>query len=180
MPPARSPLHTPYVGPDRFPRRPSPLVRGAALAAAAALGVLIGLGLRGVGSNGWQTALSRLAVVALRLRGLPEFVTPDRDGGRTAIFGGLHVAVVAAAWGVVIGTVEDRIAHRTPRRAASVIGAVAAAGGLAIVDLLLPTPLRFAAGTLTSAEWVLAVVLVAAAAWAGARGARRAEPASRA
>jgi len=146
-------------------------VRAGAVAAAAALGVMIGLGLRGVGSAGWTTALARLSVVALRLRGLPEFVTPDRDGGATAIYGGLHVAVLGAGWGTVIGTVQRLLsARRTPRTyaAAAVAGVTAA---LVSADTLLPAPLRLAAGTLTGAEWVLMVGAVACAAWGGARSA---------
>ncbi|HEY0780584.1 MAG TPA: hypothetical protein VGD56_21685 [Gemmatirosa sp.] len=148
---------------------PSPLVRAAALAAAAALGVMIGFGLRGVGADGWRTALARLAVVALRLRGVPEFVTPDRDAGAGPVFGGLQVAGIAAAWGAIVGAVRRRLVARAARpglRAAVLVGVLVA---LASLDTLLPIPLRLAAGTLTGAEWAMMVALVAAAASIGAR-----------
>lgn len=171
MPPARSPA-TPHVtrsaGPS--PAGPSPVVRAAACAAAAALGVMLGLGLAGVGSNGPATALARLSVVALRLRGLPEFVTPDRDGGLAATYGGLQVAALAAAWGGVLGAMwRVLVTRRTPRR----VGGAALAGVLAALigaDTLAPTPFRLAAGTLAGPEWRLMIVAVALAAWAGARG----------
>lgn len=138
------------------------------MAAATALGVAIGLGVRGASSTGWATALARLSVVALRLRGVPEFVTPDRDGGVGALLGGMHVALVAAAWGAVIGAVADRLAARRATRVVIVVALAAVGGTLAACDALLPAPLRIAAGTLAGAEWGLMVVAVTAAAAAGA------------
>lgn len=155
--------------PAGFSRTPNSLARPAALAAAAALGVLVGLGLRGVGSDGPATALARLAVVALRLRGLPEFVRPDRDGGLAGLAGGLHVAGVAAAWGAAIGAVRRRLVARGagPGLTATALGG--AVLGLAAFDTLLPPPLRLAAGTLTGPEWALLVAAIALAAWFGSR-----------
>lgn len=146
-------------------------MRAAAVAAAAALGVMVGLGLRGVGSAGWTTALARLAVVALRLRGLPEFVTPDRDGGGTAVYGGLHVAVVAAIWGTVIGATERMLTARHAPRAYAAAAVVGVTAGLVSADTFLPMPARLAAGTLTGTEWVLMVTVIASGAWIGARSA---------
>lgn len=132
---------------------------------------MIGLGLHGAGSDGWTTALARLSVVALRLRGLPEFVTPDRDGGVAAIAGGLHVATVAAGWGIVIGAVHRRLAERRAPTAYAVVALAGMVAALVSADTLLPTPFRLAAGTLTGPEWALMVGVVTIAAWAGARGA---------
>lgn len=148
------------------------MVHAAAFAAAAALGVMIGFGLTGVGSDGATTALARLSVVALRLRGLPEFVTPDRDRGLAAALGGLHVAALAAGWGALLGaTWRALLARRTPARFAvpALAGVVAA---LVSADTLVPAPFRLAAGTLAGVEWRLMVAAVALAAWVGARGAR--------
>lgn len=158
--------------PTPAPARPSPVVRASALAAAAALGVMIGIGLRGAGSDGWTTALARLSVVALRLRGLPEFITPDRNGGMAAVFGGVHIALLAAAWGSVVGVMYRLLAARrtpAPYAAAALVGVGAA---LVSADALLPAPLRLAAGTLGGAEWALMVGVVIAAAWVGAHGAQ--------
>ncbi|GJG87011.1 hypothetical protein tb265_21920 [Gemmatimonadetes bacterium T265] len=129
---------------------------------------MIGLGVRGFGSDGWATALARLSVVALRLRGLPEFITPDRDGGTAAVYGGVHVAAVAAAWGVVVGAVRRRLVERRVAARYAALATVGVLAALAAADAFLPAPFRLAAGTLAGAEWGLMVGVVAAGAWTGA------------
>ena len=170
--PAR--VHVPLatVERPRASRRASARVRGAATAVAAALGVMLGLGVGGAGSNGWATALARLAVVALRLRGVPEFVTPDRDAGAGALGGGIHVAFTAGVWGVLVGAVVARVDARQMRPLAAAAFVAATGLGLAVLDRLLPPPLRLAAGTLDGAEWALMIGAVVLAAWIGARSAR--------
>ena len=140
------------------------------MAAASALGVAIGLGVRGATSTGWATALTRLSVIVLRLRGLPEFVTPDRDGGLAALFGGVHLAIVAGLWGAAVGAVMERIAARGASRGVALLTTLASGAALAALDaLLLPAPLRLAAGTLATAEWGLMAIVVTLAAGIGAR-----------
>ncbi len=130
---------------------------------------MVGFGLRGVGADGWTTALSRLAVVALRLRGVPEFVTPDRDSGAGSIMGGLQVAGIAAAWGAILAAVRRRLSARGTAPGACTAALAGVLAALAGADTVLPASLRLAAGTLTGAEWVVMVAVVATAAWIGAR-----------
>ena len=130
---------------------------------------MIGLGLRGVGADGWSTALARLAVVALRLRGVPEFVTPDREAGAGALFGGIHVAGVAAAWGATVGALRRYLVARGATARARLIALTGVLLALMVADMWLPTAVRLAAGTLTRAEWAVMVCVVATAAAWGAR-----------
>jgi hypothetical protein len=145
------------------PPAPRAWLRGAALAAAATVGALVGFGL----TDG--ASLARLAAVTLRLRGLPEFVTPDRGAVGAALLGGTHAALLAGLWGAALAVFARLLARRGLR--AWQVGAALAAAALAAAaaDTLLPTPLRFAAGVLAPAERAVAALLVAAAAWGGAR-----------
>lgn len=144
--------------------RPAHLwLRAATLAAAATLGALVGFGL----SDG--ASLARLGVVTLRLRGLPEFVSPDRGATAAALLGGVHVALVSGAWGAAAAALGGWLRARgAPRR---VHGAAFVGLGvlLALVDGVLPAPLRLAAGALGATERVLVALLVAAAAWGASR-----------
>lgn len=142
------------------------------MAAASALGVVIGLGIRGASASGWATALARLSIVALRLRGVPEFVTPDRDGGVAAVLGGAHVAGIAAVWGMVVGAAADRLAVRRTAPYVMLPALIAVGVALAAVDAVLPASLRIAAGTLATAEWGLMVMVVTCAASVGAYSVR--------
>ncbi len=146
---------------------PREWLRGATLAAAVTLGALVGFGLHDGAS------LSRLSAVALRLRGLPEFVAPDRRAVGAALVGGVQASIVGGAWGAGLAALAGALAHRgvAPRVAAVAAATIA----LAVVDAVLPTPLRLAAGALAPAERVLTAALVAGAAWAGRR---LAEPAT--
>jgi hypothetical protein len=142
---------------------PSPGLRAAALAAATVVGALIGFG-RADGA-----ALSRLGAVVLRLRGLPEFVAPDRGAVGTALVGAGYAAVTAGAWGASLAALDVALARRgaaPPWRLAAI---TLAALALAAADAVLPTPLRLAAGALGPGERVLTALLVAASAWAGVR-----------
>lgn len=143
--------------------RERPWLRDATLAAAAAIGALVGFGMPDGAS------LARLGVVTLRLRGLPEFVSPDRNAAGAALLGGVHVALVSGAWGAGVGTFGRWMARRGIRpvtRAAALAGAGVV---MAVIDGLLPRPLRLAAGALNVAERVLVALLVAAAAWGASR-----------
>ncbi len=145
------------------PPRRRAWLRGATLAAAAALGALVGFGL----SDG--ASLARFGVVTLRLRGLPEFVAPDRGAVGAALLGGAYAALTSAGWGAGLAVLAGALARRgvPPVRVA---GALALAALLAAAaDPLLPTPLRLAAGALAASERVLTALLVAAAAWTGVR-----------
>ncbi len=151
--------HTPTTHADGA--RPSRAwLDGATLAAAATLGVLVGLGI-------WEGAsLGRLGVVTNRLRGLPEFVAPDRRALGTALVGGAWAAVTGGAWGAALGQLVAAADARGLRGARALAAAGLGGLALAVVDPLLPTPLRLAAGALAPAERVLAALLVAGAAWA--------------
>jgi hypothetical protein len=165
VPPARPPV-APAAAPSRA------WLRSATLAAAATVGALVGFGI----ADG--ASLSRLAVVSLRLRGLPEFVTPDRRALAAAAVGGAYAALTGAAWGAALGAGAERLARRgvrAPRLAAALAAAALVA---ALADGWLPLPLRLAAGALAPAERALTALLLAATAWAwGARrrGAARAD-----
>jgi hypothetical protein len=114
-------------------------------------------------------SLARLGVVTLRLRGLPEFVAPDRGAVGWALVGGAHAALTSAVWGAGLATLAVRLARRgapAGRVAAAVVGTALAA---AVVDGALPTPFRLAAGALAPGERVLTALLVAVAAWGGVR-----------
>lgn len=106
-------------------------------------------------------------MVTLRLRGLPEFVLPDRGAVGAALVGGAHAALVSGAWGAALAIVAGRLARRG--KSPVVAGAVLAGGALlvAALDVLLPTPLRLAAGALAPAERVMTALLVAAGGWVG-------------
>jgi hypothetical protein len=132
--------------------------RGAALGAASAVGALVGFGVRGGAS------LGRLGVVTLRLRGLPEFVAPDRGALGAAMLGGLHVAVVSGVWGAAAAALAARArswqAHGSPAVAAALLVALAAV--LLALDAVLPAALRLAGGSLVPPERVLATALIVA------------------
>lgn len=145
------------------PSRSRPWLRGATLAAAATVGALVGFGL----TDG--ASLSRLGVVALRLRGLPEFVSPDRSALGPALLGGAHAAVVGGAWGAALAAVAGVLRARRTRAPLAVAALAAAALAFAAADAVLPVALRIAAGALARGERVLVALLVAVAAWAGTR-----------
>jgi len=153
----------PVIASPRPPRSPRSWLRGAVLAAAATLGALVGFGVRDGAS------LARLGVVTLRLRGLPEFVLPDRGAVGSALLGGTHAALVSGMWRAALAVIAERCARRG--LPAAVAGAVLAGAALllAAVDGFLPTPLRLAAGALAPAERMVTTLLVAAGGWAGAR-----------
>jgi hypothetical protein len=88
------------------PARARPWLRAATLAAAAAIGALVGFGI----SDG--ASLARLGAVTLRLRGLPEFVSPDRGAVGAALLGGAHVALVSGIWGACAGALNARLVGR--------------------------------------------------------------------
>jgi hypothetical protein len=97
------------AAPPAAPSRPRPWLRGATLAAAATVGALVGFGL----TDG--ASLSRLGVVALRLRGLPEFVSPDRGALGPALLGGVHAAVGGGAWGAALAALAGALRARGAR-----------------------------------------------------------------
>jgi hypothetical protein len=146
--------------------------RGAVLGAAAALGALIGFGVRGGAS------LGRLGVVTLRLRGLPEFVAPDRGAVGAAMLGGLHIAVVSGLWGAAAAALARRVrtwqAHGSPAVAATLLLTLALV--LLALDAVLPAALRLAGGSLVTPERVLATALIVAC--GGAAGWRSPAPTS--
>lgn len=145
------------------PRPTRPWLRAATLAAAAAIGALVGFGLVDGAS------LARLGVVTLRLRGLPEFVAPDRGATTAALLGGLHVALVSGLWGAGAGAVGRWLRARGTSAGARAVAVTALGLLLALVDGVLPTPLRLAAGALSGTERVLVGLLIAAAAWGASR-----------
>ena len=143
--------------PRRFGTPPDhTAARGAALGAAAALGALIGFGVRSGAS------LGRLGVVTLRLRGLPEFVAPDRGALGAAMLGGLHVAVVAGLWGAAAAALGRRVrtwhARGTPALACALLLLLALL--VLGLDAVFPTALRLAGGSLATPERVLATGLI--------------------
>lgn len=129
-------------------------LRGAALlAAAAVLGALVGFGVRE------GAPFVPLGGAGLRLRGLPEFVTPDRAPSAGALLGAVHVGVVAYAWGLVAAAAAR---GRSTWRATAALLALATV--LVLVDPLLPAALRLGAGSLSTGQRaVCALVLVLAA-----------------
>ena len=150
IPPAPPPADAPH---------PSP-VRAAALGAAVAVGALVGFGVR----DGRPTTM--LGAVGLRLRGLPEFVTPDARLDATAALGGVQAALVAALWALAVGALVRRWRGR-----GALAVALAAGAALALVAAALPTPLRLAAGVLAPGQRALVALALALAAWAGTRAA---------
>lgn len=137
-------------------------LRGATLAAAATLGALVGLGVRGGAS------LGRLGVIQLRLRGLPEFVTADRHAVGAALLGGAHLVAVSGAWGGALAWALGALRRRGANRLLTAGAALAGAATVALVDAALPDVLRLGAGSLSAAERALAALLVGAGAWGGA------------
>ena len=142
--------------PSRFPTVWSPVRRAAFLATAAALGVLAGFGVR----DGMPMTV--LGGAGLRLRGLPEFVTPDRGVGPTAILGALHAGLVSYAWGLLAAWVAWRLGGW---RGALAVAALAA--GIVVADARLPAPLQLAAGAPSPAQRLLCVAALAIAAVLG-------------
>lgn len=143
-----------------MPSRPSaawsPVPRAAFLAAAATLGVLAGFGAR----DGMPMTV--LGGAGLRLRGLPEFVTPDRGVGPTAILGALHAGLVAYAWGLLAALLAWRLGGW---RGALAVAALAVA--IVGVDARLPALLQLAAGAPSPAQRLLCVATLAVAAVLG-------------
>jgi hypothetical protein len=136
--------------------------RAALLAAAAALGLLAGFGV------GEGTPLVVLGGAALRLRGLPDFVTPDRGVGLYTLLGALHAGLIAYGWGLLASATARRLTGWTA------VGALAAlAAAVIALDPLLPTVLRLAAGAPSTGERVLCVLGLVAAAGLGTRLAPR-------
>ena len=149
---------TPAVRPTAHPAAPSPVRRAAALAAAGALGLLAGYGL------GDGTPLIVLGTAGLRLRGLPEFVTPDRGVGLMTLLGGVHAALVAYGWGLVAATVARRLRGWGVVAALAVVAVV-----LTLIDPFLPTVLRLGAGAPSTGERALCALVAAAMAGLGTR-----------
>ena len=142
--------------PSRAPAVWSPVPRAAFLAAAAALGVLAGFGAR----DGMPMTV--LGGAGLRLRGVPEFVTPDRGVGPTAILGALHAGLVAYAWGLLAALLAWRLGGWR-----GVLAVVALAAGIVAVDARLPALLQLAAGAPSPAQRLLCVASLAVAAVLG-------------
>ena len=172
LPPATPPGHAParrgrhWPAPTRrrfaVPARARPWLRAATLAAAAAIGALVGFGI----SDG--ASLARLGAVTLRLRGLPEFVSPDRGAVGAALLGGAHVALVSGIWGACAGALNARLVGRLrPAGSAAVLAGFGVL--LALADGALPATLRLAAGALSPAERVVVALTVSTAAWFGSR-----------
>lgn len=142
--------------PSRSPHVWSPVRRAAFLATAATLGVLAGFGVR----DGMPMTV--LGGAGLRLRGLPEFVTPDRGVGPTAILGALHAGVVSYVWGLLAAWLAWRLGGWR-----GVLAAAALAAGIVAVDARLPALLRLAAGAPSPGQRLLAVAALAVAAVLG-------------
>jgi hypothetical protein len=111
-------------------------LRAGAVAAAATGGALIGLGVRD------RTPGRALALVGQRLRGVPDFVTPDAGFGLAALLGAAHHTVVIMAWGAVFALLAG---HLRGVRLLLVAALFAAAVWL-LNAYALPAPLRFADG----------------------------------
>jgi hypothetical protein len=152
-----TPAHRRRLGRFAAPRDRT-AARGAALGVASALGALIGFGVRGGAS------LGRLGVITLRLRGLPEFVAPDRGAVGAALLGGVHVVVIAGLWGAAAATLARRVRTWNGRATLAIACAVllALALGLLALDTVLPAALRLAAGSLATPERVRATGLIVA------------------
>ncbi len=143
--------------------RPTALV-----AAAVLLGALAGFGVR-------ERALLRaFAGAGLRLRGLPEFVTPDRGLGLDALLGIAHTVLLGLLWGAVVALVAARM-RRWSGWGAAVAAALVIAGVL-LLDPRLPAPLRLAAGAIGGAERAVCAVALVVASAATASAAQRATP----
>ena len=149
---------TPDVRPTAAPAASSPVRRAAVLAAAGALGLLAGYGL------GAGTPLVVLGTAGLRLRGLPEFVTPDRGVGLMTLLGAVHAALVAYGWGLLAASVARRL-----RGWGAVAALAAVAVALTLVDPLLPAFLRLGAGAPSTGERALCALVLMAAAGLGTR-----------
>jgi hypothetical protein len=156
---------TPAARPIDASNAPTRVRRAALLAAAGALGLLAGFGV------GEGTPLIVLGTAGLRLRGLPEFVTPDRGVGVMTLLGAVHSALVAYGWGLLSAAVARRLQGWGAVAALAVV-----AVALTLVDQLLPTFLRLGAGAPSIGERVLCALVVVAAA---ALGTRLAAPARR-
>ncbi len=145
-----------------MPTRPdvpwSPVPRAAFLAASATLGVLAGFGARE------GLPLIVLGGAGLRLRGLPEFVTPDRGVGPTAILGAAHTGLLAYAWGSLVALLAWRLGGWR-----GVVAAAAMAAGIHLLDPRLPALLRLGAGAPSPGQRLLCVTALAAAAALGTR-----------
>ena len=149
---------TPAVRPTATPAAPSPVRRAAVLAAAGALGLLAGFGL------GDGTPLVVLGTAGLRLRGLPEFVTPDRGVGLMTLLGAVHATLVAYGWGLLAASVARRLRGWGTVAALAVVALV-----LTLVDPFLPAVLRLGAGAPSAGERALCALVVAAMAGLGTR-----------
>jgi hypothetical protein len=136
----------------------SPVPRAAFLAAAATLGVLAGFGARE------GLPLIVLGGAGLRLRGLPEFVTPDRGVGPTAILGAAHTGLLAYAWGSLVAMLAWRLGGWR-----GVVAVAVVAVGIHAIDPRLPAFLRLGAGAPSPAQRLLCVTALAAAAALGTR-----------
>jgi hypothetical protein len=128
------------------------------LAAASALGLLAGFGVRE------GAPLVVLGAAGLRLRGLPEFITPDRGVGPMTLLGALHATLVAYGWGLLAASVARRL-----RGWPAVAALAALAAALVLIDPLLPAFLRLGAGAPSTGERVLCTLVIAAAAGLGTR-----------
>ena len=142
--------------PSRSPAVWSPVRRAAFLATAATLGVLAGFGVRE------GRPMTVLGGAGLRLRGIPEFVTPDRGVGPTAILGALHAGVVSYAWGLLAAWVAWRLGGWR-----GVLAVAALAAAIVLVDARLPALLQLAAGAPSPGQRVLGVAALAVAAVLG-------------
>jgi hypothetical protein len=152
------PVRQNSVPPAATPAASSVVRRAAVLAAAAAIGLLAGFGVRE------GSPLLVLGGAGLRLRGLPEFVTPDRGVGVFTLLGALHAGLVAYGWGLLAASLGRRLAAWPAAGALVLLGATIAA-----VDPLLPTILRLAAGAPSTGQRVLCALVLVAAAGLGTR-----------
>ncbi len=149
---------TPDVRPTAAQAAPPSVRRAAVLAAAGALGLLAGYGL------GAGTPLVVLGTAGLRLRGLPEFVTPDRGVGLMTLLGAVHAALVAYGWGLLAATVARRLRGWGVVAALAVVAIV-----LTLIDPFLPAFLRLGAGAPSTGERALCALVAVAMAGLGTR-----------
>jgi len=80
--------------------------------------------------------------VGQRLRGVPDFVTPDAGLGLAALLGAAHHTLVVIAWGTLFALLAGRL--RGPRLL--LLAAVFAAAVWLLNAYALPAPMRFADG----------------------------------
>jgi hypothetical protein len=120
-------------------------------------GALIGLGVRD------RTPGRALALVGQRLRGVPDFITPDAGFGLAALLGAAHHTLVVMAWGAVFALLAGHL--RGVRLL--LVAALFAALVWLLNAFALPAPLRFADGVAAYPPHLWFVYTVLALALAG-------------